>query len=431
METRIGSSKNTKKTAVDKKIPLEKQRKINAALDHVIRGLGRDWQKFQSLNNIYTNFSIVTFNAEIELKRLAKILRNKEQKAKTKLNFPDSYSSLSAINKNLFNLLALEVLSNNPSPLNKTGVPLERSGEIAQAIESAREGGTRLATRSVANDADKLKPFPFTLRLTSEMLKQVESNGVVGVAQQRLNSIFKYHMKRKVQFLISLEIKDDNPHFHGSALISENEIEAFKISLRRFNKGVKSKKSKFSQNEISYKKERKSREHGLNVRGYVCNAIYFHAYITKQSQTLMNCYSKIGNKKLIEKLRKLENIHNHIDGGMLYASIEIETIARKIYSQFLRIFNVTQSDYDVKRVMRHEIKEIDDSIEWFEFEAAELSEAEIKLREEQRIEEKSARLIYFKSREYQEIRLKRQLEKDYRVMAGFTDWRVAQHYGID
>jgi hypothetical protein len=55
METRIGSSKNTKKTAVEKKIPLEKQRKINAALDHVIRGLGRDWQKFQSLNNIFVH----------------------------------------------------------------------------------------------------------------------------------------------------------------------------------------------------------------------------------------------------------------------------------------------------------------------------------------------------------------------------------------
>ena len=50
METRISSSKNTKKTAVGVKIPLEKQRKINAAIDHVIRGLGRDWQKFQSLN---------------------------------------------------------------------------------------------------------------------------------------------------------------------------------------------------------------------------------------------------------------------------------------------------------------------------------------------------------------------------------------------
>jgi hypothetical protein len=381
-------------------------------------------------NNIYTNFSIVTFDAEIELKRLAKILRNKERKTKTKLNFPDSYSQLSAINKNLFNLLALEVLSNNPSPLNKTGVTLERSGEIAQAIENAREGGTRLAMRSVAK-ADRLKPFPFTLRLTSEMLKQVESNGVVGVAQQRLNSMLKYHMKRKVQFLISLEIKDDNPHFHGSALISENEIEAFKLSLRKFNKGTKPKESKFLQNEISYKKEKKSREHGLNVRGYVCNAIYFHAYITKQSQALMNCYSKIGNKKLIEKLRKLESIHNHIDGEMLYASKEVEITARKIYSQFLQIFNEAQSDYEIKRVMRHEIKEIDDSIEWFEFEAAELSEEEIKLRKEREMEDKSALLIYFKSPEYQKIRLKKQLEKDYRVIAGFTDWKVAQHYGID
>lgn len=439
METRISSKKSAIKTAVDKKIPLEKSSKNNTHLDHVIRGLARDFQKFQSLNNIYTNFSKVSFDIEIELNLLARVFRDKEEILKklpkafstfSSLILPESYSSLSDVNKNLFNLLALEVLSNPPpSPLKKTGVTLERSGVIAQAIETTREGGTRSAMRSVA-DADKLKPFPFTLRLTNETLKKIESVGVVGVAQQRLNSTLKYHMNRKVQFLISLEIKDDNPHFHGSALISENEISAFKLSLRKFNKGTKSKESKFLQNEISYKKELKSRENGLNMRGYAQNAIYFHSYISKQSQTLKNCYMKPDNI-FVKKLRKLENIHNHIDGSMFYASKEIEVTARKIYSQFLKIFKETKSAQAMRSIARDQLKQAEAEFEMSQKEVEEIlsvnsSPEEIKPREE----EIKSQLIYFKSKVYQEIRAGKKREKDFIALMGFTVKDVAKHYGV-